>query len=199
MKNNSSSSSIQKELGKKLAQLHLNTRSEDKFGFDVTSFCGTTELNNAWCSDWSLFFKSQRLQPLFNQVLGQNKDLDTLGIQLCQSIDHWLGSDVLPNVQPSLLHGDLWNGNWSVKTHGGPVIFDPASYYGHHESEFGIMNMFGGFTKDCFNAYDDTMNNDTEGREDRLILYEIYHHLNHFAMFGGSYGNSCVQLMEKLL
>ncbi|KAG2229509.1 Fructosamine/Ketosamine-3-kinase [Thamnidium elegans] len=195
-----SSPEIQRALGKKLAQLHHSTE-EDKFGFDVTSFCGTTELNNAWCCDWSQFFKGQRLEPLLKQVHDQNQDLDKLGKQICQGMDRWLGPDALPNVKSSLLHGDLWNGNWAVKTHGddGPVIFDPASYYGHHEAEFGIMKMFGGFTNDCFEAYDDSTYNDQEKRQDRLILYELYHHLNHFAMFGGSYGNSCVELMEKLV
>lgn len=198
---NKSSPKIQHELGERLAQLHLNTQSSE-FGFEVTSYCGTTELNNAWCSDWSQFFKRQRLEPLLSQVHDQNPDLDALGQVICNRIDHWLGKDALPKVKPSLLHGDLWNGNWSVRCNtgaDGPVIFDPASYYGHHEAEFGIMNMFGGFTNECFDAYDEIMYSDVEGREERLVLYELYHHLNHFAMFGGSYGNSCVQLMEKLV
>lgn len=190
--------SIQRKLGQSLAQLHCKN-TKDKFGFDVTSFCGTTQLNNAWNSNWSDFFKNQRLLPLFTAVMGQNQDLDTLGRDLCARIEHWLG-DLM--IQPCLLHGDLWNGNWSVTsdTHS-PVIFDPASYYGHHEAEFGIMKMFGGFTSDCFDAYETAMetHDDGERREDRLVLYEIYNHLNHFAMFGEGYDTSCLQLIEKLL
>lgn len=71
------------------------------------------------------------------------------------------------------------------------------------------MRMFGGFTQDCYDAYDDALSNvhveskvklaPEEGREDRLIIYEAYHHLNHYAMFGGSYAAGFVNLIEKLL
>lgn len=189
--------SAQRQLGKSLAQLHLQG-SQESFGFDVTSFCGTTELNNAWNPNWSDFFKNQRIQPLLNQVAGQNKDLDILGKGICSRIDHWLG-DI--SIKPCLLHGDLWNGNWAVRSDKKPIIYDPASYYGHNEAEFGIMNMFGGFTTNCFDAYDDeTVTHDhIQGRKERLILYEMYHHLNHYAMFGEGYDTSCLHLMEKLL
>ena len=44
---------------------------------------------------------------------------------------------MLNQVKPSILHGDLWSGNIGA-VDGEPSIFDPASYYGHHEAEFGI-------------------------------------------------------------
>jgi protein-ribulosamine 3-kinase len=202
-KGGSRNENIQRELGQSLAKLHIKATTTEGFGFDVTSFCGTTELNNAWKSNWSQFWKTQRMQPLLNQVAGQNKDLDQCGKEICTRMDHWLGQDVLPNVKPALLHGDLWSGNWAVSDKK-PVIFDPASYYGHYEAEFGIMKMFGGFSQGCFDAYYEAMSEydareEEEGRKDRLILYELYHHLNHYAMFGGSYGSSCLDLMERIL
>ena len=47
-------------------------------------------------------------------------------------------------VTPALLHGDLWSGN-VAQAEGEPVIFDPASFYGHHEYDLAIGRMFGGF------------------------------------------------------
>lgn len=197
---------VQRELGQSLAKLHATASTKEGFGFDVTSFCGTTELNNAWNTNWSHFYKTQRLEPLLDQVKGQNKDLDKAGKELCARMDHWFGSDALPTIKPALLHGDLWSGNWAINSNTGkPVIFDPAPYYGHDEFEFGIMKMFGGFSQDCFDAYDEAMVNENnltiqeEGRKERLSLYELYHHLNHYAMFGGSYGSSCSDLMERIL
>ena len=189
------------QLGRSLSKLHSSLKQE-QFGFDVISFCGTTALDNTWNNSWSSFWKNQRMKPLLAQVKGQDEELDTLGQELCSRLDHWLGPDVLSSVTPVLLHGDLWSGNWSVRndTHQ-PFIFDPASYYGHYEAEFGIMKMFGGFGKDFFDAYNQAtdLTIQEEGTEERLIIYELYHHLNHYAMFGGSYGSSCTQLLEKIL
>lgn len=197
----------QKELGWLLAKLHAGPSSaESKFGFDVTSWCGTTILDNTWSSDWLQFYKTQRLEPLLKQVKGQNEDIDRLGTSLCSRLEHWLGKDALGEVYPSLLHGDLWNGNMAARASDkSPLIYDPGSFYGHYETEFGIMKMFGGFTQDCFDAYNDTLVNDTslelvdDGREDRAIIYEAYHHLNHYAMFGGSYSSGFTDLIEKIL
>ncbi|KAI8056332.1 Fructosamine/Ketosamine-3-kinase [Gilbertella persicaria] len=207
---NNRSSEAQKNLGHALATLHASSSSqkEGKFGFDVVSWCGTTELDNAWCSNWCEFYRSQRLLPLLEQVRGDHADVDRLGNSLCSRLDHWLGQDALGQVQPSLLHGDLWSGNWAVyaSEKSKPIIFDPASFYGHYEAEHGIMKMFGGFSQDCFDAYDDALAEQdhipvspSEGRQDRLMIYEAYHHLNHFAMFGGSYASGFINLMEQLL
>lgn len=204
----SSDKSIQEALGRALYKLHTSA-THGQFGFDVTSWCGTTELNNTWSTDWPQFYKTQRLEPLLKQVHGQNKDVDKLGASLCSRLDHWLGKDAVGEITPSLVHGDLWSGNWCVSS-GKPMIFDPAAYYAHYEFEFGIMKMFGGFTQACFDAYDDLFVNDEgssnnsattalEGRGDRLLIYEAYHHLNHFAMFGGGYSSGFVNLIDKLL
>lgn len=207
MTNKKTPSATQKEFGQQLAKLHSSCLSDQGFGFEVISFCGTTELDNSWNSSWSQFWRKQRMEPLFKQVLGLDKNLDKLGLETCSRMDHWLGPDALTlPITPVLLHGDLWSGNWAIRTDTGkPVIFDPASYYGHYEAEFGIMKMFGGTTKDFYDEYDaaategGTIEVQEEGREERLLLYELYHHLNHYAMFGGSYASGCIDLMEKLL
>ncbi|KAI8361718.1 Fructosamine/Ketosamine-3-kinase [Blakeslea trispora] len=205
MDNHRSSEKAQCKLGQALAQLHSQPHTQ--FGFDVTSWCGTTQLDNTWSSDWYSFYKTQRLMPLLESVKGHDSDLDRLGEALCRRLDHWLGPDDLGPVSASLLHGDLWSGNWAVlKESGRPVLFDPASYYGHYEVEHGIMRMFGGFTEACFEAYDDALAeqqnvtiSSPEKRQERWTIYEAYHHLNHFAMFGGSYASGFIDLIDPLL
>ena len=79
-------------------------------------------------------------------------------------------------VKPSILHGDLWSGNaGTVANSGEPAIFDPSSYYGHNEAELGIMNMFGGFTQDFFDAYHEAIPRTEPYYNERLRLYELYH------------------------
>ncbi len=97
-----------------------------------------------------------------------------------------------------LLHGDLWSGNAAADEKGEPIIYDPASYYGHREAEIGMMRMFGGFGPRCEAAYDEVWPL-TAGAEQRITLYRLYHELNHLNLFGSSYYQSCISTMESLL
>jgi len=102
-------------------------------------------------------------------------------------------------VFPSLLHGDLWSGNWEALEGSGRIaIFDPASYYGHWEAEMSIMTMFGSPPRAFFDAYHTHLQR-TEGYETRQELYQLYHYLNHFNLFGGGYRSACTKIMSSLL
>lgn len=90
-------------------------------------------------------------------------------------------------MRPSLLHGDLWSGNARFsRNRGAPITFDPSSYYGHSEADLGIMRMFGGFSSAFFRRYHELVprSEPVAEYEQRLQLYECYHHLNHTLMFG---------------
>ena len=89
-------------------------------------------------------------------------------------------------IRPAILHGDLWSGNAGVDANlGTPVIYDPSSFYGHGEAELGMMHMFGGFTRECFDAYHDVVPKSEPYYEERMQLYQLYHQLNHALLFGG--------------
>ncbi len=81
---------------------------------------------------------------------------------------------------------------------GQPVIFDPASYYGHREAEFGMMRLFGGFGPRCEAAYQEIWPFEA-GYEERFRLYQLYHELNHLNLFGPSYYAACMASMDALL
>lgn len=87
------------------------------------------------------------MEPLLQQVLGLDEDLDKLGSELFFRIDHWSSSDALVR--------DIRSGNRAVRTDTEKLLmFDSASYYGRYEAEFGIMNMFRGTINFLCDAYD---------------------------------------------
>ena len=99
---------------------------------------------------------------------------------------------------PSLLHGDLWSGNMA-QSGPEPVIFDPASFYGHHEYDLAIGKMFGGFGSEFYKSYHDLIPKEP-GFESRGELYQLFHCLNHWNLFGdGNYRSQSLGIMRKLL
>ncbi|KAK4047067.1 hypothetical protein OIV83_005630 [Microbotryomycetes sp. JL201] len=189
----------QAELGRRLAQLH-NTKAptQQLFGFPVTTCCGATEQDNAQEQSWTKFFATRRIEDLIARI--DDEDLNRIADALLRV--------VIPNlldpldVEPVLLHGDLWSGNVAFShTSEQPIIFDPSSYYGHSEADLGIARMFGGFTPQFWNAYEEQRpkQEPVEQYEQRLQLYELYHHLNHMLMFGNSYKGGAFHIIEKLM
>jgi hypothetical protein len=125
------------ELGRQLARMHLATPQHDRaaqFGFSVDNTIGGTPQPNAWESDWVHFFREHRLRHQLK--LAGNSRLNQLAEPLLQpGALETLFEGI--EVKPSVLHGDLWSGNISA-VDGAPCIFDPATYYGHHEAEWGM-------------------------------------------------------------
>ncbi len=187
----------QELMGRGLAQLHQATQT-DRFGFDRDNYLGTTPQPNGWLDSWAAFWRERRLGwqlQLFSRKTGRGDRLLQLGERLQDRLDDLLGSVHEPAV---LLHGDLWSGNAAADEKGEPIIFDPASYYGHREAEIGMMRMFGGFGPRCEAAYGEVWPLQP-GAEERIALYRLYHELNHLNLFGRSYYQSCIATMEGLL
>ena len=98
----------------------------------------------------------------------------------------------------SLLHGDLWGGNQAADAAGNPVIYDPACYYGDHEADLAMMELFGNPGERFFAAYRERFPIDP-GYRRRRDLYNLYHVLNHANLFGGGYGAQAGRMIERLL
>jgi fructosamine-3-kinase len=107
--------------------------------------------------------------------------------------------DLLGNrqPQPALVHGDLWSGNAAILESGEPVIFDPATYYGDREVDLAMTELFGGFPTAFYQGYTE-VSPLAEGYQQRKILYNLYHILNHFNLFGGSYAAQANQMINQL-
>jgi protein-ribulosamine 3-kinase len=187
----------QELMGQQLAQLHLSTK-KDQFGFDKNNYIGTTKQINNWSDNWLNFWRDQRLAYQLELYATKTTNDDPLliaGEKLINKLDDIIGNINEPAV---LLHGDLWSGNAAANENGEPVIFDPASYYGHREAEIGMMRMFGGFDSNCEAAYAEVWPLE-EGSEQRIHLYRLYHELNHLNLFGQSYYQTCLSTIKILI
>jgi fructosamine-3-kinase len=100
--------------------------------------------------------------------------------------------------QPSLLHGDLWGGNFGVDASGTPIIFDPAVYYGDREADLAMTRLFGGFSASFYSAYEAAWPLPSGARE-RTTLYNLYHVLNHLNLFGSAYQAQAESMLAQLL
>ena len=97
---------------------------------------------------------------------------------------------------PSLLHGDLWGGNFLADEKGDPCLIDPAVYYGHREADLAMTRLFGGFAPDFYVAYEEELPL-AAGHDERLPIYQLYHLLNHLNLFGRSYYSRCEQILRR--
>lgn len=186
-----------RQFGRQLAQLHRANHQETRFGFPDDNFIGSTAQKNAWHQDWVEFFAVQRLG--FQLKLANKKGLATPELnRMCDKLilrlDRFISSST---DSTALIHGDLWSGNYLVSSDGAPVLIDPATYFGNRESEFGMTKLFGGFNPEFYHAYNDAYPL-TEGWEQRVEIYQLYHLLNHLNIFGTSYISACLQILRKL-
>lgn len=181
-------------LGRGLAALHRNTAPQ--FGFAHDNYCGTSPQPNPWTGDWVSFYRDHRLRhqvSLASEARGMSAVDRATYDRLLDRLDELLGSDPEPSA---LLHGDLWSGNLHVAPDGQPALIDPAAYYGHREAELGMMNLFGGFSQRVWSVYDEAFALQP-GWRDRLPLYELYHLLNHYTLFGGGYGSQALAIARR--
>lgn len=182
-------------LGEQLAALHHATAPQ--FGWKIDNTIGATPQPNAWRDDWVAFWREQRLgfQLQLAARNGLRGAIQAKGERLLEALPRFFGSY---RPQPSLLHGDLWGGNWGADTAGNPVIFDPAVYYGDREADLAMTELFGGFPDGFYAAYRHAWTPDP-GYATRKTLYNLYHILNHYNLFGGGYGGQAERMIERLL
>ena len=180
-------------LGERLAKLHRHTA--DRFGWFRDNTIGLTPQVNTWSDDWISFFRMHRLefQLMLAAENGYGAELERTGRRLAKNLPELFAAY---EPVPSLLHGDLWSGNWG-SVGGEPVIFDPAVHYGDRESDIAMTMLFGGFGKAFYDAYETSWPM-APGHEQRLKLYQLYHVLNHLNLFGSSYLGRAKRLLRVL-
>lgn len=182
-------------LGSGLAALHRTTR--ERFGWHRDNTIGSTPQPNREESDWVTFWRDHRLG--FQLELAARKGAGRGVVRKGEALLERCGAlfqDYTPT--PSLLHGDLWGGNWSVDRDGNPVLFDPAVYFGDRETDIAMTELFGGFPAPFYRAYNEAWPLDP-GYRQRRDLYNLYHILNHFNLFGGGYLSQAEQMIDRLL
>jgi len=183
-------------LGLNLAKMHAMEGPLD-FGFDMNNTIGTTPQENAWTESWIEFYKEHRLKPMFKIIHDKYDDTEILkkGYLLLKKLEVFFQGI---EIKPSLIHGDLWSGNTAADSDGNPVVFDPAAYYGHHEADLSIASMFSGFTPEFYEAYYSIISIE-DGYPERQQIYQLYHYLNHYYLFGSGYRSACIAILDGLI
>ncbi len=182
-------------LGERLAYQHR--RQAAAFGWHRNNTIGSTPQPNEWLDDWVVFFRERRLR--YQLELADHSPRGSELRRRAAPLLERLG-DFFANYRPvpALLHGDLWGGNWGADAGGTPVIFDPATYYGDREADLAMTRLFGGFGADFYAAYAATWPLDPGARA-RIGLYNLYHVLNHFNLFGAGYLAQASSMIDALL
>jgi fructosamine-3-kinase len=184
-----------KEMGQNLAAMHRHQiSSTSKFGWHQNNTIGSTPQVNTWETDWMTFFKNHRIDYQLQLALRKGGNFPK-ATQLLAAIPQILANH---HPQPSLVHGDLWGGNAGFTTTGNPVIFDPATYWGDREVDLAMTELFGGFPAAFYQGYESVYPLDA-GYAQRKVLYNLYHILNHYNLFGGSYQNQANRTIDSLV
>jgi len=188
------------KLGEKLAAMHRVTSMDSdspRYGWFRDNTIGSTSQINDYENGWVRFWDKHRLG--FQLDLARRKGAGSRILQQGEKL-----RELLPvffkNYYPdaSLLHGDLWSGNYAFEKNGEPVIFDPAVYYGDRETDLAMTELFGGFSADFYSAYQSSYPLDDDYKV-RKTLYNLYHILNHFNLFGGGYLSQAESMINRLL
>ena len=172
--------------GRALAALHREGRS-DNCGFSGDNWIGSTPQPNPEIPSWHEFFAEYRLMHQWQLARRQGYGNDSAEKEmesLCRRLP-----DLIPppdGNRPSLLHGDLWGGNWMSGADGRAWLIDPAVYYGHREADLAMTRLFGGFPAGFHRSYNEEWPLES-GFDQRVDLYNLYHLLNHLNLFGSSY------------
>lgn len=186
------SSSDDEKLGRGLAKLHQVKAA--KYGFPHNNYCGATVQSNDYSTNWVKFYTENRISfliSLIKKARAWSSSDEKVSERFLNKVPQLLQHE----VQPSLIHGDLWSGNYMYTTCG-PALIDPCASYCDREFELGIMTMFGGFSQTVYDAYNEYYPLQPGWRE-RNLLYQLYHVLNHYFLFGGFYKSQALDIMKR--
>lgn len=184
---------------KDLASLHkadtsnLLSEKNSFFGFFQDNFIGARAQKNSPTASWIDFFRDNRLAPQFHDADSYFTPADRKKItKLLDNLDRFL----IKPEKPSLLHGDLWAGNVMCSTDNKPILIDPACYIGHREADLAMTQLFGGFPQEFYDAYNQAYPLQP-GYEERRDLYNLYQLLNHLNLFGPTYLEPVLSIIEE--
>jgi fructosamine-3-kinase len=190
----SSSDQSWEMMGKQLAEMHKSGIAS-AFGWTQNNTIGSTPQINTQAENWADFFADRRIG--YQLKLAQRRGASFANTdKIIAKIKDILTES---NPQPSIVHGDLWSGNAAILRTGEPTIFDPAVYYGDREVDIAMTKLFGGFPNSFYRGYDREWRLE-EGHQQRETIYNLYHILNHFNLFGGGYldqANKTIQTIER--
>ena len=177
--------------GAALAMMHK--QQQKYFGLNEDNYIGSLKQINDPRNEWHSFYTACRIMPLVKKLFeaGSFSRTDINDAEFfCNRL-----KNIFPPGPPSLLHGDLWAGNYLISLSGYAAIFDPAIYFGHREMDIGMTKLFGGFDLRFYDFYNDTYPLE-KGWEKRLPVTQLYPLLVHAVLFGGHYIESVKNIFK---
>jgi fructosamine-3-kinase len=177
--------------GQALAKLHTNF-TQQMYGWQEDNFIGLTPQPNHWQKKWGCFFAEQRIGFMLQLLFEKGHKLANID-SVVKSVKSLLAGH---NPTPSMLHGDLWQGNTGFHNNQ-PVLFDPAFYFGDRETDIAMSELFGRFPENFYRGYADVWPLETDYQY-RKPIYQLYHVLNHALLFGGQYIDSAKITLNNL-
>ena len=189
----SGTSSQMSEFGNQLAELHACTRPS--FGLTHDNFIGSLPQSNAQMESWPDFYVERRLEPQFQMAFERG----LMSVSEIPSSSEMLNaiSSICQDSKPSLLHGDLWSGNFLISEKGIPYLIDPAVYYGDCMVDIAMSKLFGGFSQAFYDAYFEK-SVPIKNKSQKIDLYQLYYLLVHLNLFGTSYHPSVITIIKRL-
>lgn len=178
--------------GKALATMHRKPQAY--FGYESDNYIGSLHQKNKKTPSWELFYAEQRILPICEELVNL-KLFSMPDVNAAESFCKKL-KEIFPKETPSLLHGDLWSGNFMIAADGHAAMYDPAVYYGHREMDLGMTLLFGGFEKTFYEAYDEAYPLEQKWKS-RVEFTQLYPLLVHAVLFGGSYVQSARTTFRK--
>lgn len=177
-----------------LAKQHK--KSFEKFGWNTDNYIGRLSQRNHWDGVWNDFFWTHRIEPQL-KIARNNGLADRSDAQLFEDL-YYKMDDLVPTESPSLLHGDLWKGNFMVNQNGLACVFDPAVYYGNREVDLAMCMLFGGFPNEFFAAYQQAFPME-KGWDERFDIWNLYPLLVHANMFGDGFLNEARRNIRRFI
>ncbi|WP_084959299.1 fructosamine kinase family protein [Thermoactinospora rubra] len=177
--------------GRDLARTHL--LGADAFGAPWPGFIAELPMDNSPSHCWPEFYARQRVLPFVRQAR-----LPAGDVRLIEQAVERFPEVAGPAEPPARIHGDLWSGNvlWSG---GRCVLIDPAAHGGHRETDLAMLALFGApYLDRILGAYAEAAPL-ADGWRERVPLHQLHPLLVHVVLFGGSYRDSLMSAVRKVL
>lgn len=184
----------QADLGRAVAKMHQHHARQ--FGFYTSHHTKALFKDNTFNDSWADFYVKQRLMPERDAAVTAGRWNDFRDQHFQKMVAAFQDCYAQRQVEPSLLHGDLWAGNYMFTSDGTPTLIDPDALYGDREYDLAMTTIFAGFEPDFYRAYNDVYPLDP-GYQDRLPWYQFYYLCMHLILFGEMYGGSVDNILER--
>lgn len=178
--------------GRGMANLHGVI--SHSFGWNSDNYIGSLHQKNTPNAYWPIFYVENRLLPqlvMAKERGGLSKEEVPERSVLLACITKHCNAD-----KPSLIHGDLWGGNYLIDESGDPVLIDPSISYADPGMDLAMSKLFGGFSSSFYDSYAESVSSPMP-TEALIELYQLYYLLVHLNLFGASYAPAVRRILKQ--